>query len=242
MKNRSLRNRSFGNKWTALTAALIVSAALAFFMFAQNVPPPAAARAKGKGNTAQPGPPHDPHDLAGIWVRRGGVLTMSNEVPQMTPWGQAKFDSYKPSYGPRSIPPALGNDPMGNCDPLGLPRLLVLENNPGDFEFVPARDRMIQLFDRFHVNRNIWTDGRELPKDPEPRWMGYSTAKWEGDIFVITSIGFDERSWLDHFGNPHSDQMRLEERYHRLDRDNMELVMTITDPKTYTKPWVSEKK
>ena len=167
---------------------------------------------------------------------------MSNEAPAFTAWGKAKFDSYKPSYGPRAIPPALGNDPMGNCDPLGIPRLLMLENNPGDFEFLPANDRVVQFFDRFHVYRIIWTDGRALPKDPEPRWLGYSVGKWDGDTFVVDSVGFDERSWLDHFGNPHSDQMRLEERYHRLDRDNMELVITLTDPKAYTTPWVSEKK
>ena len=72
--------------------------------------------------------------------------------------------------------------------------------------------------------------------------VGYSAGRWEGDTFVVQSTGFDERTWVDHFGNPHSYEMRLEERYHRLDRDNLELVMTLTDPKTYTKPWVSERK
>jgi hypothetical protein len=66
---------------------------------------------------AEPSPPHDPHDLSGIWVRRGGVLTLSNDLPPFTPEGKKRFDSNKPSYGPRAIPPALGNDPMGNCDP-----------------------------------------------------------------------------------------------------------------------------
>src|ERR1700676_5051505 len=119
-----MRNQLSRNRWIASWVAVIASVILASLMFAQNAQPPAAGRGKGKGNAAEPGPPHDPHDLSGIWVRRGGVLTMSNDVPPMTPWGKAKFDAYKPSYGPRSIPPALGNDPMGNCDPLGLPRLL----------------------------------------------------------------------------------------------------------------------
>ena len=154
----------------------------------------------------------------------------------------AKSDANKPSYGPRAIPPALGNDPMGNCDPLGIPRLLLLENNPGDFEFIQIPGRVIQLFDRHHVHRIIWTDGRELPKDADPRMLGYSVGHWEGDLFVVQSNTFDDRTWLDHFGYPHSDEMRLEERYHRLDRDNMQLVMTLTDPKIYTKPWVSETK
>src|SRR5437867_3879265 len=72
--------------------------------------------------------------------------------------------------------------------------------------------------------------------------LGYSVGHWEGDVFVVQSNTFDDRTWLDHFGYPHSDEMRLEERYHRLDRDNMQLVMTLTDPSTYTKPWVSETK
>ena len=72
--------------------------------------------------------------------------------------------------------------------------------------------------------------------------MGYSVGKWEGNTFVVNSTGFEQRTWLDHFGYPHSDEMRLEERYRRIDRDSLELTMTLTDPKMYTKPWVSEKK
>src|SRR2546430_14401254 len=62
---------------------------------------------------------------------------------------------------------------------------------------------------------------------------GWSVGRWEGDTFVVQSNGFDERTWLDHFGYPHSEEMTLEERYHRLDRDNMQLVITLTDPKIY---------
>jgi len=109
-------------------------------------------------------------------------------------------------------------------------------------EIVQTPHRVLQFFEWAHSWREIWTDGRDLPKDPEPRWMGYSVGKWEGDTFVVDSTGFDERTWLDHFGTPHSDQMRLQERYKRLDRDNLELTMTLTDPMTFTKPWVSEKK
>lgn len=196
----------------------------------------------GRGGNVEPSPPHDPKDLSGIWVRRGGILTLSNDVPAFTPEGKKLFDANKPSYGPRGIPPALGNDPMGNCDPLGIPRLLLLENNPGNFEFIQVPGRVLQLFERHHVHRIIWTDGRAFPKEPEPRLMGWSVARWEGDAFVVDSVGFDDRTWIDHFGHPHSDQMRLEERYRRLNRDNMQLVITLTDPAVYTKPWVSETK
>jgi hypothetical protein len=197
---------------------------------------------RGGGANPPPGPPHDPKDLQGIWVRRGGYLGLSQTPPTFTAEGQKRFDANKPSYGPRAIPPALGNDPMGNCDPLGIPRLLLLENNPGDFEFIQIPGRVLQIFDRHHVHRIIWTDARALPTEPDPRMLGWSVGRWEGDTFVVESNGFDERTWLDHFGYPHSDEMRLEERYRRLDRDNMQLVITLTDPKIYTQPWVSETK
>jgi hypothetical protein len=208
--------------------------------------PTAQGQGKGKGKGKAEAPyvsvPHDPHDLAGVWRRSGGVLTMSNETPPMTPWAKARFDLTKPVYGPRAVAGGLGNDPMSTCDPLGMPRNLFLEVSIYGMEFVPAPTRVYQFFEWAHSYRIIWTDGRELPKDADPQWMGYSVGKWDGDVFVVRSTGFDERTWLDHFGNPVSDDMTLEERYHRLDRDTLELQMTINAPKAYTKPWVSEKK
>jgi hypothetical protein len=98
---------------------------------------------------------------------------------------------------------------------------------------------MLQHMQYHDAWRTIWTDGRALPKDPDPAWYGYAIGRWEGDTFVVESIGYDDRTWLDHFGNPHSDQMRLVERYRRTDKDTLQLDMTLTDPKTYTKPWVA---
>jgi hypothetical protein len=204
----------------------------------------AQGQAKGRGQGAKSAPavsvPHDPHDLNGVWSRSGGVLTMSNETPPMTPWGLAKFNANHPVYGPRAVPG--GNDPMSTCDPLGMPRNIFLEVSIYPMELVQTANRIYQFFEWAHSYRVIWTDGRELPKDPDPHWMGYSVGKWEGDTLVVKSIGFDERTWLDHFGNPVSEDMSLEERYHRVDRDTLELNMTINAPKAYTKPWVSEKK
>lgn len=221
---------------------LVFSSVLA----AQNAQPPGTGKRGGQRDAAPPAPsvPHDPHDLAGIWRWSGrSVLALTNDVPPMTPAGQAKFDATRVSYGPRAVPPALGNDPMGKCDPLGMPRLLFF----GAFtrmELLQSADRVVQFFEWHHVYRPIWTDGRELPKDAmdNPRWLGFSVGKWDGDVFVVDSIGFDDRTWLDHFGHPHSDEMRLQERYHRLDRDTLELTLTLNDPKIYTKPWVSDTK
>jgi hypothetical protein len=216
--------------------ALVIAAVMASL-------PALFAQGRGRGKAAEPpyvSVPHDPHDLSGIWRRLGGVLTMSNEAPPMTPWGQARFNAAKPVYGPRAV--AGGNDPMSTCDPLGIPRNLFLEVSIYPEEIVETRDRVYQFFEWAHSYRVIWTDGRELPKDPDPHWMGYSVGKWDGDTFVVKSLGFDERTWLDHFGNPVSEDMTLEERYHRVDRDTLEVNMTINAPKAYTKPWVSEKK
>lgn len=181
----------------------------------------------------------DPHDLSGIWVSRGGGVGRSPALPPFTAWGKAKYESFKPSFGPRAIPPSLGNDPLGLCDPLGIPRMISTEIFYGDsrMQFVQTPGRMLQLIQWTHVWRDIWMDGRALPSEPVPRWMGYSVGKWEGNDFVIESVGFDERTWLDELGDPHSDQMRLQERYHRADYKTLNVTMTIDDPKAYTKPW-----
>jgi hypothetical protein len=88
-------------------------------------------------------------------------------------------------------------------------------------------------------------DGRALPKPEEVdivRWWGYAVGRWEGNTLVVASTGYDGRSWVDHFGYPHSDMMVLEERYTRVNYDTLELTMTLTDPVYYEKPWVSETK
>ena len=91
--------------------------------------------------------------------------------------------------------------------------------------------------------RTIWTDGRALPKDPDPRWYGYSVGKWEDDTtFVVETIGLDEKTWLDNAGNPHSNDMKVIERYQRINEGTMELTVTIDDPTAYTKPWVGRNK
>jgi len=104
--------------------------------------------------------------------------------------------------------------------------------------------RVVQFFEITHTWRTIWTDGRKLPENPpEPRWMGWSVGHWEGDTFVVESNGFDERSWLGDSqpdgGWTHSDEMKVVERWRRLDYGTIETQITIIDPKTYTEPWVT---
>ena len=206
--------------------------------------------------------PFNPHDLSGVWstpttpgyferhslddkwvdVKDRKVppqMRSNTSPPPMTDWGMAKFEANKVSYGPRAVEPELNNDPVSQCEPLGYPRDL-WEANLRPFEFIQTPDRVLQHMQYHDTWRTIWTDGRALPKDPDPAWYGYAIGRWEGDTFVVESIGYDDRTWIDHFGNPHSDQMHLVERYRRVDKDTLKLDMTLTDPKTYTKPWVAD--
>ena len=157
---------------------------------------------------------------------------------QYTPAGLAALKANKPSGpGVRQVPAALTNDPVSQCDPIGFPGMELYELRT--IELVQNADQVIFL-NQFYGNfRIIWTDGRQLPEDPELRWNGYSVGKWVDDYtFVVETTGLNPRSWLDHAGRPHSDELRVEERFHRVDHDNMELTVTIIDPKMYTEPWV----
>src|SRR5713101_1695223 len=86
------------------------------------------------------------------------------------------------------------------------------------------------------TTRTIHTDGRRLPEDPNPAWLGYSVGRWEGDTLVVTTAGFNDRTWLDFAGHPHSEALRTTERFHRRDFGHMDFEMTLEDPKTFTKP------
>ena len=100
---------------------------------------------------------------------------------------------------------------------------------------------MVQLIEWNRVWREIWTDGRSLPRDPDLAWYGYSIGRWEGEEFVIDTIGISDRTWLDRMGHPHSDALHLVERFRRDSQDRLELDMTIDDPKAYTKAWTAQR-
>lgn len=186
--------------------------------------------------------PFDAHDLSGVWwgiLPRGANFGLGGTIPPMTTWAQERYKAAKPGLGGSGRAQPLGNDPMMNCDPMGFPRIMFWTNYPIEIVQIPKRTMM--FFDWFYTYRTIWTDGRDLPKDPDPRWYGNSVGKWEGDTFVVRSTGFDDRTWLDADGHPHSEDMMLEERYRRVDHNTIELTMTLTDPNAYTQPWVGDK-
>jgi hypothetical protein len=182
--------------------------------------------------------PAPKRDLSGLWHYEGTgasePVAPDNLIPPMTQWALARFDAQRPGYGPRRTPG--GNDPILLCDPMGFPRVMFL-NTP--FEFVQVAGRVVQFFEHEHEYRSIWTDGRPLPQDPDPTWYGYAIGHWEADdTFVVESTGFRDSTWLGSTGYPHSEDMRVTERYHRVDHDTILYDITINDPKAYTQPIV----
>src|ERR1700676_142116 len=230
---------------TCLVVAVVMVLTLSSVTFAQTAQPSGDTKAQ----TAN-APAFDPHDLTGIWVRGKaprGNAPLSGTRPPMRPWGQAKFNTVKGSFSysrsPGIAPPVAPenewNDPMLQCEPAGYPRVMLQIFAPL-MRFIQTSNEVVEFFEWGHTWRDIWTDGRKPLEDPEPRYYGYSVGRWDGDTFVVDSNGFTDRTWTDPYGSPHSDQMTLHEAFRRLDHDHLTLVITLTDPKTYTKPWVSD--
>ena len=194
------------------------------------------------GDTGSGGPAPR-RDLTGFWA--GRVAAKLNPVPAMTPWGQEQFRLHKTNG---EYPVADSNDPIKGCDPLGFPRNMLFMTRGIVFTTMPGK--MIEMSEYNRIWREIWTDGRELPKNvggrsadaPDPRWYGYSVGHWEDDYtFVVNTVGSDERTWLDNAGHPHSIELRVEERYTRVNHNQLEVTIKIDDPKAYTQPFVITK-
>jgi len=129
--------------------------------------------------------------------------------------------------------------PIQHCLPEGLP---LVETAPAPYKIVQTRGLTMLLYERDTTFRQVFTDGRKLPDDPQPSWLGYSIGKWEGDSLVVETVGFNDRGWLDARGHTHSDALHLTERFHRLNIGDMQVQLTIDDPKTYTRPFTVQLK
>jgi hypothetical protein len=123
--------------------------------------------------------------------------------------------------------------PNLRCLPDGVPHADLL---PEPFKLIQTPGEIIILYEVETIFRQVFMDGRPFPNDPTPTWLGYSIGKWEGDTLVIDTMGFSTLSWLDARGHGHSEDMRVQERFHRRDYGHMDVTVTITDPKVFTKP------
>ncbi len=125
------------------------------------------------------------------------------------------------------------DNPLVRCLPAGVPRLNAYTH---PYKIVQTPELIVVLYESLTMFRQIFLDGREHPRDPQPSWMGYSVGRWDGDTLVVETVGFNDKTWLDGSGHPHSDAMRLTERFKRRDFGHMDIEVLIDDPKAYTKP------
>jgi hypothetical protein len=124
------------------------------------------------------------------------------------------------------------DNPTTRCLPMGIPWVYGI---PDPYKIVQTPGLTLMIFEGEPV-RQIYTDGRKHTADPDPSWYGYSVGQWEGDTLVVDSIGFNDRTWLDAFGHPHTEALHVVERFHRRDFGHMELQLTFDDPKAYARP------
>jgi hypothetical protein len=193
-----------------------------------------------------PGGPAPTRDLTGLWDAgaagiggQGQAAARDAARAPFTPLGLEMFKKNRPGNGENAASVADNNDPLSTVgDPSGFPRILNYELRTVQIVHTPLQVLMMYAFNK--TWRSIWTDGRQLPKEPDPRWFGYSIGRWVDDTtFVVETNGLDDRTWLDNNGHPHSTALRVEERYHRLNLNTLELTVTVDDPLVYTRPWIT---
>lgn len=222
---------------------------LAMFVFtnaplAQN----AASSPQAAPKAQKPSEPAPAHDLTGVWMMRnppGSNRGYTNytftdpktDPPALTDWGKQKFAEAKDSNGGNYTLDQTNDPVLTRCYPPGVPRVYF---HPYPFEFVQTQKVILLLYEYDHMIRRIYVDGRPVPTDPDPLWMGTSVGHWEDNTtLVVDTVGFNDKTWLDRLGHAHSEQLHVVERFHRVDKDHLELGITMIDPKALAKPWTT---
>lgn len=198
-----------------------------------HMPPGTPVLPDGKANLSAPVPrtPDGKPVLTGVWMPPttyvGNIARdlKPGEV-SFTPWGAKMYKHRVDTEGT--------DDPQAYCVLSGVPREDVV---PYPFKILQMRNEIAILYEAILSYRQIFMDGRSLPKDPNPTWMGYSVGHWDGDTLVVDTTGFNDEGWIDNSGHPNTDALHVTERFHRVDFGHMDLSITIDDPKAYTKPW-----
>src|SRR6266446_4334300 len=184
-------------------------------------------------------------DFSGSWAVVGGSPSWDPSDPRgakpdelpMTPWALERFKAARPPFGAKATFEAV-NDPVQKyCDPPGITRLY---NYPWQFSLVQTPGAVYILYEFPNVWRPIALN-REHPKSPDSTWIGDSIGKYEGETFVIDTVGFNDKTWIDQVGHPHSDALHLIERLRRVDQNTLEVTVTFDDPKAYTKPFTGKR-
>jgi len=219
-------------RWVLSIAACMAALGVSLVLLAQTTGQPAQQKEERSGSRA---------DLTGVWsqhppasTREYDNFTFFKDEPPMTPWAEAKYKVAKPSFGPHSFPISETNDPVYHgCFPPGVPRVFL---HPLIMEIVQTPARVLILFEYDQMRREIYTDGRAHDTAVGPTWMGDSIGHWEGDTLVVDTINFNDKTWLDRIGHPHSEALHLVERLRRPDPESLVDEMTIEDRKAYRQP------
>jgi hypothetical protein len=184
-------------------------------------------------------------DFSGVWedfapehMDAFANSALRADPPPMTAWGKERYDQTKPTFGSRAVPVLETNDPVYDCYLPGMPRIYM---HPLPMEIIQTSDRIIMLFEYQHIVRQIFTDGREHRTDLAPSWMGDSTGYWEGATLVVETVNFNDKTWIDREGVPHSDQLRVLERIHLDAEGNLVIDITIEDPVAFTESWTGQR-
>ena len=188
----------------------------------------------GMSRAQQPLVPKTPDgrpDLSGIWRTSSNryLTDLAAGSPQVvfTPWARTLYNQRRAANGK--------GRPSDRCLPRGVPGMMLARAEP--WKVVQTPGAVTILFNESLHYRQIFTDGRAFPDDRAPTWLGYTIGRWDGDALVAETIGITEETWLDDSGHPHSDSLRVIERFRRRSGQRLDLDVTIDDPKAYTRPW-----
>jgi hypothetical protein len=204
-----------------------------------NYPTPGIPRLpNGKPNLSALAPrkPDGKPDLSGIWhgeqqiyvkyAENLGADFKPGEFP-IQPWAEALYKQHMTDAG-------AGESPITQCLSLGLP---IADNSALPFKIIQESGLVVILNEGLGLFRQVFLDGRMLPKDPNPTCMGYSVGRWDEDTLVVDSAGFNGKVWLDPTGHPTTDALHITERFRRRDFGHLDLELTVDDPKAFTRPW-----
>ncbi|HUI76426.1 MAG TPA: hypothetical protein VLY24_00885 [Bryobacteraceae bacterium] len=175
-------------------------------------------------------------DLSGVWEQYGELdipKYLANLAADMKP-GELPLQPWAAALLKERQDNLSKDHPGVRCLPSGIPEKDAV---PAPVKIVQTPDLIVLLYESRTIFRQIFTDGRALPKDPQPAWQGYSIGRWDGDTLVVDTRGFQENGWLDLAGHPASEQLHVTERFTRKNFGSLAAAITIDDPKTYTKPW-----
>lgn len=183
-------------------------------------------------------------DLSGMWetVHRSAAPPLNGCFPTAEEFGNIgysfpeglPFQPWAAELVAKRRPEGRIHDPITNCLPAGVIRM---HTHPLVKKVIQTPGLVVILNELYASYRQIFTDGRPLPVDPNPSWNGYSSGRWDGDTLVVETIGFRDGIWLDGAGSPLTEAAKITERFHRADFGHLEIEITVDDPKAYTKPW-----